>query len=224
MMKEPIPNKEGRLSSCLVLNNNFALFRGKLPFASRVTVLNLFSHFLHFDCLLPLKRSRYAKMEWKKKRLCVSPEKKIEKYHQGGLIREYCSLFKPRFYPAQFFASHAHTQRVHSAALARYRLHCILMNRRGNERQLHCLRFLCPSRQVDCARKNRQQSDLYVLVKSLVTLHLLLIPRPVFTMLDQSGECNCMECLLRDITEPMAIKSNQFHYQEQTLTPKYRFP
>ena len=61
---------------------------------------------------------------------------------------------------------------VHSFSLAtptlrsRYRLHCILKN--GNERQLYCLRFLSISRQVDCARKNRQLSDLYVLIKPLI--------------------------------------------------------
>ena len=58
-------------------------------------------------------------------------------------------------------------------SLARYRLHCILKYGRGNERQLHCLRFLRPSRQVDCARKTRQLSDLYVLTKSLVQQQLL---------------------------------------------------
>ena len=63
------------------------------------------------------------------------------------------------------FASHADFHRVHSAC---YRMHCILMNRRDIERQLNCLRFLRSSRQVDCARKNRQLSDLYVLIKSLV--------------------------------------------------------
>ena len=52
--------------------------------------------------------------------------------------------------------------------LARYRLHCLLKSGRGNKRQLHCLRFLRSSRQVNCARKNRQLSDLHVNIKSLV--------------------------------------------------------
>ena len=47
--------------------------------------------------------------------------------------------------------------------LACYRLHCTLRSGRGNERQLHLFRFLCSSRQADCARKNTQQKDLYVL-------------------------------------------------------------
>ena len=45
--------------------------------------------------------------------------------------------------------------------LARYRLRCIQKNARGNERQLHCLRFLLSSRQVDCTLKNRQMGDFY---------------------------------------------------------------
>ena len=34
----------------------------------------------------------------------------------GSLMREFSSNFKPTFYPSQFFASYAHSQRVHSAA------------------------------------------------------------------------------------------------------------
>ena len=51
---------------------------------------------------------------------------------------------------------------------ARYRKHCMLKNGRGNERQLRCLQFIRPSRQADCARKNRQLDDLYVLITSLL--------------------------------------------------------
>ena len=35
--------------------------------------------------------------------------------HQIGLTREFSSTFKPTFYRAQFFTSHAHSQRVQSA-------------------------------------------------------------------------------------------------------------
>ena len=52
--------------------------------------------------------------------------------------------------------------------LAHYRLHCMLKSGRGNERQLHCLRLLRSSRQVDCARISRQLSDLNALIKSLL--------------------------------------------------------
>ena len=40
--------------------------------------------------------------------------------------------------------------------------------RKGNERQLHCLRFLRSNRQVDCAGKNQQLSDLYVPIKFII--------------------------------------------------------
>ena len=43
--------------------------------------------------------------------------------------------------------------------LTRYRLHCMLKNGWDNKRQLHCLRFLRSSRQVEFARKHRQLSD-----------------------------------------------------------------
>ena len=51
-----------------------------------------------------------------------------------------------------------------------YRLHCILKKRRGNERKLHRLLCFCSGRQVDCARTNRQLSDLYVLIKFFIIL------------------------------------------------------
>ena len=54
--------------------------------------------------------------------------------------------------------------------LARHQLRCIVQNGKGNDRQLLCLPFLRSSRQVDCASKNLQLSDLYVLIKFLVPL------------------------------------------------------
>ena len=51
--------------------------------------------------------------------------------------------------------------------LAHWRLHCLLQNGRGKRRQLHCLRFLRSSRQVDCAHKTLQLTDLSVLIHSL---------------------------------------------------------
>ena len=89
--------------------------------------------------------------------------------HQRWLTREFSSLFKPTFYPCSFSPATPTPRGCTQLPLARYQLHCILKNGRGNERQLLCLRFLCSSRQVDCARKNRQLSDLDVLIKSLVT-------------------------------------------------------
>ena len=53
------------------------------------------------------------------------------------------------FTRAQFFTSHATPRGCTQLPLARYRLHFILKNRKGNERQLHCLRFLRSSRQMD---------------------------------------------------------------------------
>ena len=67
--------------------------------------------------------------------------------------------------------------------LASYQLHCILKNGRGNESQFHCLRFSRSSCQVDCARKNRQLSGLYVLLKSL----LIIMARKV-----RSGETSSL--------------------------------
>ena len=61
-----------------------------------------------------------------------------------------------------------------------YRLHCILKNGKVHERQPHCLRFLRSSRQVDCARKNRELSDLNVLaITSVCRLYLAHPDEPV---------------------------------------------
>ena len=54
-------------------------------------------------------------------------------------------------------------------------LHCILQTGTGIERQLHCLRILLSSRQVDCACKNRQLKNLTVLIKSLLRLNFITI-------------------------------------------------
>ena len=74
------------------------------------------------------------------------------------------SLSLHYFYPCTFFSPATPTSRgCTHLPLACYRLHCILKSGQGNELQLHCLRYQCSSRQVDCARKNQQLSDLYVL-------------------------------------------------------------
>ena len=78
-------------------------------------------------------------------RLTLRPKTK-----NGGLIRELSSNY---ILPVQFFASHAHSPRVHSGAASP--LSIALYNGRGKGRQFHCLRFLRSSRQVDCARNNR---------------------------------------------------------------------
>ena len=83
---------------------------------------------------------------------------------------------QPTFYTCCFFTSHSHSQST-QLPLVRYQVHCVLKNAKGNERQLHCLRFLRSSRQVECARKNRQLSDLYVLMKSLVILQTTITSR-----------------------------------------------
>ena len=76
-------------------------------------------------------------------------------------------FFKPTFYSCTVFRQPR--PRLEGAfsycSQARYQLHYILQNGWRNERQLHCLRFLRSSRQVDCALKNGQLSDLYVLIK-----------------------------------------------------------
>ena len=82
--------------------------------------------------------------------------------------KEFSSLFKPTFYPCSFSPATPTHRGCIQLPLARYPLHCELKNGSDNERQLHCLRFLRPSRQVACALKNRQLSDLYVLIKSLL--------------------------------------------------------
>ena len=78
---------------------------------------------------------------------------------QRGLTRESSSLFKPTLYQCSFSPATPTPRGCTQLPLARYRLYCILRDGRGNERQLHCLRFLRSSRQVDCARKNGQLYD-----------------------------------------------------------------
>ena len=58
--------------------------------------------------------------------------------------------------------------------LARYRLHSVLKNWRGNERQLYCLRLSRSSRQVDCARKSPLLTNLYIPIESLVSFRPIL--------------------------------------------------
>ena len=92
------------------------------------------------------------------------------------MTREVSSVFKHIIIsPVHSFSPVTPTPRACTQLpLTRYRLHFILKNGRGNERQFHCLRFLCSSRQVDCERKNRQLSDLYVLTKSLVQIYVFV--------------------------------------------------
>ena len=82
----------------------------------------------------------------------------------SGLIREVSSNSKPTFYPCSFSPAMLTCRGCTQLLLARWRLHCncILQNGKGNGRQLHCLRFLLSSRQMNCAR------DLTVLIKSLI--------------------------------------------------------
>ena len=70
-------------------------------------------------------------------------------FYQRGLTREKGSLLKPSFYPCSFSPAMPTARGCTQLPLTRYRLYCILKNGRGNERQLHCLRFLRSSRQVD---------------------------------------------------------------------------
>ena len=81
-----------------------------------------------------------------------SPTDELSKQiKEGGLTREFSSTFMPVFNPCTVLPSATPTPRGCTQLLrGRCRLHCILRNGRGNDRQLHCLRFLFFSHQVDC--------------------------------------------------------------------------
>ena len=83
--------------------------------------------------------------------------------YQRVLTKEFSSLFKPTFHPCTVFRQPRPLPDASPLSTALY-----TKEREGNERQLNCLRFLRSSRQVDCARKNRQLSDLYLVIKSLL--------------------------------------------------------
>ena len=89
----------------------------------------------------------------------------------GGLKREYSSNFKPTFYPCTVFRRPRPLPEDTLGCRwpARWGLFCILQNGRGKGRQLHRLRFLRSSRQVDCTCQNLQLRDLTVFIKYLVS-------------------------------------------------------
>ena len=84
---------------------------------------------------------------------------------QRGLTREFRSNFKPT--REQFFVSHAHSQRVHSAAAGLLKTALYTSERESKADTTPLCTILRSGRQVDCARKNLQLTDLIALIKSL---------------------------------------------------------
>ena len=102
-------------------------------------------------------------------RMLSTPAKGDQQHNTKEDEKESSALsLSMHFTRAQFFVSQAHTRGCTQLPLDRDRLHCIL--REAQRETTHCLRFLRSSRQVDCARKIRQLSDLCVLIKSLIIL------------------------------------------------------
>ena len=79
-------------------------------------------------------------------------QKELPICKQRELKRDFSFLFfKLRFYSCSFPPATPTPRRwCTQLPLALYRLHCMLKNGRGKERQLHCLRLLRFRRQVDC--------------------------------------------------------------------------
>ena len=104
---------------------------------------------------------------------------------EGGLRREFSSKFKPTFYPCSFSPSMPTPRGRTQLPLARYRLHCILQNEKGIGRQLHCLRLLRSSRQMDRACKNLQLTDRTVLIKTFDVTVVLKAIQNILTVVFQ---------------------------------------
>ena len=90
-----------------------------------------------------------------------------------GLIRQHCSNAKSTFYTCRVFRQ---SLLLPEGALScRWAAaDCIVYYIMGGVKgdNLHCLRLVPSSRQVDCARKNRQLWDLTVLIKPLPLLEI----------------------------------------------------